>query len=82
MIKGPGKTQEELREETFNNLRQKARLFQQVFGTAAGEQVLEALDEEFNGVEIKAPTDSDTNYNLGRRDVVMYIHQLLRFREE
>jgi len=63
-------------------LRDKAILFRNVFRTPEGIKVLEALDKEFNADKLHVPGDPyTTNYNLGRRDVVIYIHQLMRFEE-
>ena len=56
----------------------KASKFQILFSTKEGEEVLKALEEEFDQLNIHIPGDPYTTaYNLGRRDVLQYI-KLLR----
>lgn len=40
------------------------------------------LNEEFNRDNVYVPDSDRTQYNLGRRDVVIYIEQILRNGEE
>ena len=44
-------------------------------------KVLEALEEEFNPDVLIGATDAKTNYNVGARDVVIYIRQMIRYKE-
>ena len=48
------------------------------FNTPAGKKVLRAMEEEFDGVEIRQDSPHDTYYRLGQRDVVVYIKQMLK----
>ncbi len=66
--------------EAKEKLARKASVFKQVFNTPDGKQALNILEQEFNRLDIfeKGAPDA-TAYNLGRRDVVVYINQLLRY---
>lgn len=66
--------------EAKEKLARKASIFKQVFNTPDGKEVLSALEKEFNADNIfeKGLPDA-TAYNLGRRDVVVYIKQLLEY---
>jgi len=66
-------------DEKFEKLRKKSQHFVTVFNTPDGKQVLEALEAEFDGTDIMAETSEKTAYNLGRRDVVVYIRQMLDY---
>ena len=60
-------------------LREKSVTAKATFGTSHGEKMLKLLEDEFNSDNIMAPNDPfATHYNLGRRDVVIYIKQLMR----
>lgn len=52
-----------------------------VFNSTEGKKVLEALEEEFYHGELLGESPDKTAYNLGRRDVVMYIKQMLNYGE-
>ena len=57
----------------------KIELAQKIFNTADGERFLKVLEDEFDRDNIFAPGDPySTSYNCGRRDVVVYIKQLMR----
>jgi hypothetical protein len=62
-------------------LSKKARHFHNLFTSPDGMKVLEALEEEFNPDVLLGKDDSETNYNVGRRDVVIYIRQMIRYNE-
>jgi hypothetical protein len=66
----------------YANLDKKRGQFRNLFKTQDGQAVLKALHEEFNQLDIMAATPERTAYNLGGRDVVMYIEQLLKEKEE
>lgn len=66
--------------EVKEKLARKASIFKQVFNSPDGQAVLAALEEEFNAADIFKQGQPDTTvYNLGRRDVVIYIKQLLEY---
>ena len=45
------------------------------------EEVLEMLKAELNPDFLKGSDPNETYYNLGRRDAIVYINQLLRYDE-
>ena len=66
-------------EQIAENLRQKSLRFKSLFSTQVGQQVLKDLREEFDPRELKGEDTHSTYFNLGGRDVIMYIDQLLDF---
>ena len=76
-------TTKQPKEEALAALATKAKDFHQLFTSPIGVKVLEALEEEFNPDVLIDPQgrDSLTNYNVGKRDVVIYIHQMIRYQE-
>lgn len=55
-----------------------ARAFKQVFtSTPEGKQVLAYLATEFYHCNLMGATDSHTNRNIGQRDVVMHINEII-----
>ena len=62
-------------------LGQKATDFYQLFTSPVGVKVLTSLEEEFNPDVLLGKTDAETNYNCGKRDVVIYIRQMIRYKE-
>lgn len=62
-----------------HELAHKAGAFKRVFLSADGEEVLQALRDEFNGDVMFNSDPYKTAYNLGSRDLVVYIDQLLRY---
>lgn len=67
--------------EKKQKLRDKTARFHRLFTTHDGEQVLKDLEDEFDSDDLKGATNADTNYNVGRRDVIVYIRQMMRFEE-
>ena len=60
----------------------KSGFFYRIFTSPDGKKVLEWLEEEFDKDEIFAAGEPDTtSYNLGKRDVVVYIRQMIRLRD-
>jgi hypothetical protein len=53
-----------------------------VFTTPDGQKMLEVLHQEFNGPNLYVEDSDRTEFNLGRRDVVMYIEQLINLAKE
>ena len=64
-------------EKARERLNLKSAEFTKTFTSPAGKKVLEALEEEFDGVDLRQSTPHDTYYKLGQRDVVVYIKQML-----
>jgi hypothetical protein len=62
-------------------LRDKAVRFHRLFSTHDGQQVLQDLEDEFNQDELFDDNPYKTNYNIGRRDVIVYIKQLMRYED-
>lgn len=60
-------------------LDRKAGIFKRTFLTKDGEQALQMLEDAFNDDDLFNADPHRTAYNLGRRDVVMYIKQLIKF---
>lgn len=52
---------------------------QRVFAGADGKEALEVLERAFDGENLFAEDPYRTAYNLGARDVVVYIRQLNRY---
>lgn len=60
----------------------KSGYFYRIFTSPDGKKVLEWLEEEFDLDEIfKAGEPDTTSYNLGKRDVIVYIRQMIRLKE-
>lgn len=60
----------------------KSGYFYRIFTSPDGKKVLEALEEEFDTDEIFTAGEPDTtSYNLGKRDVIVYIRQMIRLKE-
>ena len=68
-------------EEKKQKLRDKAARFHRLFSTHDGEKVLQDLEDEFDQDELYDDNPYKTNYNIGRRDVIIYIKQLMRFED-
>lgn len=61
-------------------LARKASVLQRTFDSPLGKESLAILESEFDNEQIMVPGQPDTtHYNLGRRDVVVYIRQMIRF---
>jgi hypothetical protein len=68
--------------EAVQRVVHKSGFFHRIFTSPDGAKVLEWLEEEFDKDEIFAPGDPyATTYNLGKRDVVVYIRQMIRLKE-
>jgi len=60
----------------------KSGFFYRIFTSPDGSKVLEWLEEEFDADEIFTAGEPDTtSYNLGKRDVIVYIRQMIRLKE-
>lgn len=68
-------------EEKKQKLRDKAARFHRLFSSHDGEQVLKDLEDEFDQDELYDDNPYKTNYNIGRRDVIIYIKQLMRYED-
>jgi hypothetical protein len=69
------------KEAAIEALEKKSGDFHKLFTSPLGVKVLEALEEEFNPDVLIGATDAKTNYNVGARDVVIYIRQMIRYKE-
>jgi hypothetical protein len=69
------------KEAAVKTLGKKAGDFHKLFTSPIGVKVLEALEEEFNPDILLGKTDAETNYKVGSRDVVIYIRQMIRYKE-
>jgi len=56
----------------------KARAVADLFETEQGAKVLKILESELDSDSIFSPCANTTNYNLGKRDAVVYIKQLIK----
>lgn len=65
-------------EKARESLSKKSGVFKRVFLTADGDEVIKALEEEFDTILFN-PDTNRTNYNLGSRDLLVYIKQLLKY---
>jgi len=69
-------------QQAVDNVVHKSGFFYRIFTSPDGKKVLEWLEEEFDKDEIFAAGEPDTtSYNLGKRDVVVYIRQMIRLKE-
>jgi hypothetical protein len=59
-------------------LDRKARILHETFSSPVGEKALAILVDAFDGDHLRATTPHDTYYNLGSRDVIKYIQQMMR----
>ena len=67
------------KEVAIEALGKKAGNFHKLFTTPVGVEVLKSLEEEFNPDVLIGETNAKTNYNVGARDVVIYIRQMIRY---
>ena len=65
-------------EDIRRRLRKKSAAVVEFLNSEIGKAVINALEEEFYDGEIFDPDPHKTAYNLGRRDVVVYLKQLTR----
>jgi len=59
----------------------KARRFHKLFTSPEGALVLKDLEDECNPDRLLGKNDGETNYNVGKRDVFIYIQQLIRYED-
>ena len=64
------------------SLARKSGLISGFMQSEAGKEIIRVLEEEFYDGELKGDDPYQTYYNLGQRDVVSYLKQLARWREE
>lgn len=70
------------KQQAVNKVVHKSGFFYRIFTSPDGSKVLEWLEEEFDADEIfKAGEPDTTAYNLGKRDVIIYIRQMIRLKE-
>lgn len=69
-------------EEAKRALGRKAHLFRQVFNTDEGKKVMDILEQEAEPEQLFNENPHVTSYNCGRRDLLVYIKQLLRYEDE
>ena len=75
-------TQEQKKALALDNVRKKSKDFHALFTSPVGVKVLKYLEDEFDQDEIfQAGVPDGTAYNLGRRDVIVYIRQMMRVTE-
>ena len=72
------KSKEERLEEMQRNVIRKAHIIGRIFETDDGKKLMEILKEEFDSPFIFDDNPHKTNYNLGRRDCVIYLEQAIR----
>lgn len=65
-----------------SRLEKKARRIQRFMNLELGSDVVQALEDEFYDGELYSDDPIRTAYNLGRRDVVVYLKQLQKWRTE
>ena len=65
-------------EEKFKEIHAKRARFKTLFASPNGQEVLKALEAEFDHVNIKSSDPHETYYRLGQRDVVVYLRQILQ----
>lgn len=69
------------KEAAIEALGKKAGNFHKLFTSPVGVEVLQALEEEFNPDVLLGDSNAKTNYNVGARDVVIYIRQMIRYKD-
>ncbi len=68
-------------ERIKSRLHHKAELVHAFMNSETGKALIEVLEDEFYDGELFDPDPCVTAYNLGRRDVVNYLKQLERLKE-
>ena len=75
-------SQEEKKQALLDNVRKKSGDFHKLFTSPIGEKVLKYLEDEFDNEKLfVAGVPDETGYNLGGRDVIVYIRQMIRVKE-
>lgn len=75
------KQKQQQHEAALEAVGKKAARFHKLFTSPAGKLVLKDLEDEFNPDVLLGKDDAETNYNVGKRDVYIYITQLIRYKE-
>lgn len=65
-----------------NKLNEKSAKVKLLFDCSLGEDVVKILDEELNPSHVVGKTVEETYFNLGKRDALIYIKELLKFNGE
>jgi hypothetical protein len=68
-------------EQIRRRLRKKSALLVSFMNSEVGKAVVKALEDEFYHGNLFDPDPYVSAYNMGRRDVVVYLHQLQRYGE-
>lgn len=68
-------------EDIRRRIRKKGAALVEFMNSETGKAVIKALEDEFYDGELFDSDPHITAYNLGRRDVVVYLKQLQRFKE-
>jgi len=72
----------EKRQQVIDTVVNKSGYFYRIFTSPDGKKVLKWLEEEFDKDEIFQPGDPHaTAHMLGKRDVIVYIRQMIRLKE-
>ena len=61
-----------------HELRQKSKAIQEALSTHSGRILLQTLQEQFNSDTVVSDNPYMTHYNLGQRDVVVFLEQVLK----
>lgn len=73
---------EEKRQLVLDNVVKKSGRFYRLFTSPIGAEVLKDLEDEFNKDDIFREGMPDaTAHMLGKRDVIIYIHQMIRLKQ-
>jgi predicted RNA binding protein with dsRBD fold (UPF0201 family) len=65
------------KEQALKNLERKARAAARVYATEDGRYLIDALAEEMDKEDLRGKDTHETYFNLGRRDSITYIRELL-----
>lgn len=69
-------------EDIRRKIRKKAATLVEFMNSETGKAVIKVLEDEFYHGAIFDPDPYVSAYNLGRRDVVIYLHQLQRYQDD
>lgn len=62
--------------EAVDVIRRKANKVSALFSSNAGIEVLKILEDQFDKPDLRGDSVEDTYFNLGQRDVLIYLRQL------
>lgn len=65
-----------IEEAIEQEIKRKAALVRRLFATPLGKEVHEILVNQFDADDLRGETVEQTYYNLGQRDVLVYLRQL------